>query len=113
MYLEGNLQLVRRARFHECLSAEDDDEVGDESRDDLLEGGERRLTVDIAGEVVRNGGQRDVSKDEIREGRHGREYVSGSKEDVAKKPPEISNDSARAFGCRQLPASVGFRTCFS
>ena len=108
MYLEGDLQLVGRLVLHEPLGAEDDDEVGNEGRADLLDGGQGGFTVDIAREVVRNGGQRDVSKDEIREGRHGeRACVTRSKgtRDVVQEkiPPEISNDSASALLACRLP----------
>ena len=80
MDLEGDLQLVGGLVLHEPPGAEDDDEVGNEGREDLLRGGHRGLTLDITGVVVRNGRQWDVSEDEIREGSHGeRVYVSRSR----------------------------------
>lgn len=107
MYLEGYLQFIGRTGFHECLRAEDDDEVGSERRPHLRGRRQRCFTDDILRVIRRNLWQRDVSKDKIREGGHGGE-LRGDRESQRESRSGCSGKNQqsrtrRVFCCSAMP----------
>lgn len=68
--LESELGFQRGTILHKPLYAEDDDEVCNEGGVDLLRGRHRGHSGDIAGEIIRQLGERDISEKEVGEG-HG------------------------------------------
>lgn len=73
VHAEKKLQLVRGPVLHPCLDAEDDDEVRDQSREDLLRGRQQRLPGYIVRQLIRKLDRREMEarEQEIRERSHG------------------------------------------
>lgn len=70
---EEELQLVRGPVLHPCLDTEDDDEIRDKSREDLLRGRQQRLPGHIVRQLIRKLDRREMEarEQEIRERSHG------------------------------------------